>query len=133
MTFEEWYASYNPAHKSDKERAEDAWKAATSRDEAQLGNLEAKCNPQEASVSLPWGDCKVAFDFGGDVDALWDSFDAGEHKLPGGWSLKGTNSEGARLVVIFRVDGDLLRADGDVVAKLLRSIEQANAALTRRS
>lgn len=28
MTFEEWYAGYNPAHKSDKERAEDAWKAA---------------------------------------------------------------------------------------------------------
>ena len=31
MTFEEWYASYNPAHKSDKERAEDAWEAATQR------------------------------------------------------------------------------------------------------
>jgi len=31
MTFEEWYAGYNPAHKSDKERAEDAWKAATQR------------------------------------------------------------------------------------------------------
>lgn len=28
MTFEEWYAGYNPAHKSDKERAKDAWEAA---------------------------------------------------------------------------------------------------------
>lgn len=28
MTFEEWYAGYNPANKSDKERAKDAWEAA---------------------------------------------------------------------------------------------------------
>ena len=48
MTFEEWYAGYSPAHKSDKERAEDAWKAATQRcldiladghDTAQFGKL----------------------------------------------------------------------------------------------
>ena len=29
MTFEEWYSDYNPANSGDKERAADAWKAAT--------------------------------------------------------------------------------------------------------
>jgi hypothetical protein len=28
MTFEEWYEDYSPAHKGDKERATDAWRAA---------------------------------------------------------------------------------------------------------
>lgn len=38
MTFEEWYAGYNPAHKSDKERAEDAWKAAAQTAAAAQGD-----------------------------------------------------------------------------------------------
>lgn len=85
--------------------------------------------PVDVTVSLPWGDCKVAFDFDGgmdDVDALWDSLGTGEHKLPDGWSLSATSGEGARLVVIFRIDGDLRREDGEAVAAILHSIETAN-------
>lgn len=81
---------------------------------------------QEAEVILPWGDCKVAFEFDGDADDIWASFYAGAHKLPNGWSLNATNDAGAHLMVIFRVDGDLLRKDGDTVAETLRSMEQTS-------
>ncbi len=81
---------------------------------------------------MPWGDCKVCFDFDGDLeleDRLWEAFwptETAAHKLPDGWSLNETDGTGARLVVVFRVEGELRRKDGEVVARLLRSIATAN-------
>jgi len=82
----------------------------------------------------PWGDCKVCFDFDGDLDRLWEAFwpmEPAAHKLPDGWSLNETDGTGARLVVVFRVEGELRRKDGEVVARLLRSIATPNAGIER--
>lgn len=73
-------------------------------------------------AGLPWCDCKVAFGIDDD-DPLWAWWDTGGQKLlPVGWSLTETDGAGARMVAIFRIEGELRQADGDKVAVILRDI-----------
>lgn len=66
-----------------------------------------------------WCDLKVAFDAESD-DALWD---APEAVWPSGWELSETDSSGARLVAVFRVDHLPTSDETRAVAAAIRSIE----------
>lgn len=72
-------------------------------------------------IEAPWCDCKVAF--GIDDDApLWRRYDKGTLGLPADWSLTEVDGAGARLVVVFRVEGVPRPEDGKLVMKMLRRI-----------
>lgn len=79
-------------------------------------------------TELPWDDCKVAFGIE-DGDAVWDVCGGnGKHAdLPAGWSLNETDGSGARLVVVFRVEGVAPTAeDGAKVLAFLQRIGAMN-------
>lgn len=73
-------------------------------------------------MSAPWDDCKVAFGVEGEstVESMW--YD--NSMLPPGWSLDETDTSGARVVAVFRVEGRLTQKDGEAVERLLRSLEE---------
>jgi hypothetical protein len=74
----------------------------------------------------PWDDCKVAFGFNGDDDLVWEHWGCtghSKHTLPEGWDLNETDSAGARLVVVFRVEGYPSKEDGERVLKLLEELK----------
>lgn len=79
--------------------------------------------PNTSYQDLPWSDMKVAFS-ADDDEAVWSHFGIGGshlHLLPPGWSLNETNSSGARLVAVFRIEGVLPTiSDGALVEKLLK-------------
>lgn len=72
---------------------------------------------------LPWSDCKVAYGIEDD-GPLWRWHDRHNYKppLPTGWSICETDASGARLVVVFRVEGELRQEDGEKVAAILRKL-----------
>ena len=74
------------------------------------------------SDETPWDDCKVAFSIEED-GRLWSLHEAGCLPLPPGWSLAETDSSGARLVAIFRIEGFYpLKEDGDRVLYTLKEM-----------
>lgn len=90
-------------------------------------------------MSNPWSDCKLAFDYLGRENVLEELHEKalrGEVPLPGGWQLIETDSAGARVVVVFRVDGHPRLEDGFAVRILLdklgvcRTLAQLQAVLT---
>lgn len=87
----------------------------------------------QPNVALPWDDAKVAFGFNdnssndGSIELLEEIWDESLRKSsiwPGGWELIETDTAGARMVVVFRVDGPIKPEDGAVVRKLLDRIEK---------
>ncbi len=72
---------------------------------------------------VPWDDCKVAFGVDADADALFAWAERFAKHFPKGWKFDGTDSSGARMVALFSVQGIVDRADGETVAKSLRSLE----------
>lgn len=80
----------------------------------------------------PWDDLKVAFGFDDSDDSavklfneIWDDGLDGDSIWPAGWSIDGTDTSGARMVVEFRVEGPLREEDGRFVKSLLRDISAA--------
>lgn len=78
-------------------------------------------NANPSVWKTPWCDCKVAFEIDED-GLLWRRAQAETLPLPGGWSLCETDSSGARLVAVFRVEGVPRAEDGRVVMSMLRRI-----------
>lgn len=77
----------------------------------------------------PWDDCKVAFSFDGDPEVVWTV--CGCHKppaLPAGWEMIATDAAGARVVVIFRVDGIPTAKAGNRVRQILDALEKRQPA-----
>ena len=77
----------------------------------------------------PWSDAKVAFGFDEtheDANELlrevWDDALDGSSVWPRGWSLDETDASGARMVVVFRVEGPVREQDGRVVRRILDGI-----------
>lgn len=77
----------------------------------------------------PWSDVKVAFEFDdtGDgseelLNALWHEGFEDPAIWPRGWSIIETNAAGARMVVVFRVQGAVSEADGLAVRTILDGI-----------
>jgi len=82
-------------------------------------------------ASLPWCDCKVAFDIY-DEDSVWAALSKCERKgkrlryaLPRGWEMVETSGQGARAVAIFQVAGYLWKDDGEKVRAILDKIDAA--------
>lgn len=82
-------------------------------------------------AEFPWGDCKVAFDYDPQTDDweiilkdVWDQDMQEGNVWPNGWSLNEIDSSGARRVLIFRIEGDLRRQDGEIVKSLIEKMEQ---------
>lgn len=78
---------------------------------------------------FPWSDCKVAYSVEEDA-ALWEWNDQHNYAppLPHGWSLCETDGSGARMVAVFRIEGELRREDGERVATILRDLGIASPA-----
>lgn len=72
-------------------------------------------------MDAPWDDCKVAYGID-DQEQIWRQYGKRPLQLPAGWSLDETDGSGARLVVVFRVEGVPTSADGKAVKTLLRRI-----------
>lgn len=68
---------------------------------------------------IPWDDCKIAFGVTADVEDVWN---IKPESLPSGWTLNETDSSGARLVAVFRVEGIPTAEDGTKVAAILASL-----------
>lgn len=82
---------------------------------------------------MPWCDCKVAFRFDGHEEVVWTTLWRGNNEgrtklLPRGWTLDGTDASGARMVVIFRVDGIPKPSDGLKVQRLLERLKTGEVA-----
>jgi len=75
------------------------------------------------STKMPWDDCKVAFGTTADSDAIFAWAERYQKHFPAGWTFDGVDSSGARTVVLFRVQGEVRRTEGDAVKKSLRSLE----------
>jgi hypothetical protein len=76
-------------------------------------------------TEFPWSDCKVAFacDDKEAFDIWMLETNDGEGYLPDGWNWCETDWSGARCVVVFRVEGDLRREDGEKVLAILTEID----------
>jgi hypothetical protein len=77
----------------------------------------------------PWDDLKVAFGFDDEdersvelLEEIWDAGFGGESIWPDGWSMDETDRSGARMVVVFRIEGPLREGDGRQVRSMLRDI-----------
>lgn len=97
------------------------------------GKITVATPPPSTHVDLPWDDAKVAFGFNdnssndGSIELLEEIWDESLRKpsiWPKGWELNETDTAGARMVVVFRVDGSIKPEDGTAVRKLLDRIEK---------
>jgi hypothetical protein len=77
----------------------------------------------------PWDDLKVSFGFDDSdersvklLEEIWDDGLGGESIWPEGWSIDETDTSGARMVVVFRIEGPLREEDGRVVRSMLHDI-----------
>lgn len=96
----------------------------TSRDVAAEGGSPAPVQSTRDTPDanpLPWDDCKVAFGCDNE-EKFWSAHKFGKLALPHGWSVYGTDSSGARSVILFRVEGALWPEDGDRVKSMLRRV-----------
>lgn len=94
---------------------------------ADLQGLLIDASPKGGSEAA-WDDCKVAFGFNGDEGAIFEAWERGNLSLPCGWSLNETDAAGARLVVVFRVEGVLPGpADSAIVRALLDRLQATSA------
>jgi hypothetical protein len=85
---------------------------------------------QDDPHDQPWDDLKVAFGFDDSdersvelLDQIWKDDLDGESAWPDGWSIDETDGAGARMVVVFRVEGPLRNEDGRRVRAMLKDIE----------
>jgi hypothetical protein len=92
----------------------------------QLVSLADGADPHDQ----PWDDLKVAFGFDDSdersvelLDQIWKDDLDGESAWPDGWSIDETDGAGARMVVVFRVQGPLRNEDGRRVRAMLKDIE----------
>lgn len=76
-------------------------------------------------MKLPWTDMKVAFSINND-EKIWDAWNygKGKMKLPNGWELIETDSSGARIVVIFRIDHIPTIEEGKLVLKQINRYDE---------
>ena len=59
--FESWYSAYNPSHKSDKQRARDAYAAGMVNHKAQaIPGVQWQCGPQASGFTAPQADSQPA-------------------------------------------------------------------------
>lgn len=74
------------------------------------------------SNTTPWDDCKVAFSVDTIVgdDELFSAIEVGV--WPEGWEFTESDGSGARLVLIFRVEGSLREIDGRRVRRQIGKI-----------
>jgi hypothetical protein len=84
---------------------------------------------QDDPHDQPWDDLKVSFGFDDSddrssalLDEIWNDGLDGESIWPDGWSINETDASGARMVVVFRVEGPIREEDGRIVGSLLRDI-----------
>lgn len=81
---------------------------------------------------MPWSDCKIAFGFDGDEEKLWTKDQQSRDLWPKGWTMKETDGAGARLVVVFRVEGLPREEDGRAVLRVLKRVAQQSRAGARK-
>lgn len=88
--------------------------------------------PASTEEQEPWDDMKIAFGFDGDttngslIMEIWDDQLDGRSIWPQGWSLVETDTQGARAVAVFRVEGRPAREDGHRVKAVLEEISAGN-------
>lgn len=94
----------------------------------QTVSLSADADPHEQ----PWDDLKVAFGFDDRderavklLNEIWDDGLDGDSVWPEGWSIDETDASGARMVVVFRVEGPLREEDGRLVRAMLLDVSAA--------
>jgi hypothetical protein len=77
------------------------------------------------SKTLPWDDCKVAFGITKNYAAVEDYFVkcTDNRHFPVGWHLSEKDDAGGRCVVVFRVEGELKKEDGEKVRKFLDNLK----------
>ncbi len=75
------------------------------------------------SADMPWGDLKVAFGVDAGADDIFDRFD-NDRDLPTGWELNETDSSGARMVAVFRVDHAPTLEEGRIVEAILAALTE---------
>jgi hypothetical protein len=74
--------------------------------------------------NLPWDGIKIGFGFNDDPDIIWNATAAKAVTWPEGWQYSGSDSSGARCVVIFDVEGKPSEADGLAVRMTLDMLQE---------